>query len=105
MKKKLMLSFIAVIAAAGSLMAQTQAELSTPAGKTKATVTTLTVDAGLHLTEPQRVKTLSIFNEYYTGATTADAATQAKAKRDQQLTELFTPAQMEYFKKSIEAKL
>ncbi len=105
MKKQLMLSFIAVVAAAGSLMAQTSAELSTPAGKTKAAVTKLTMDAGLQLTEAQRVKTIGIFQEYYTAAATPANAAEALTKRDQKLAQVFTAAQMEDFKKRIEAKL
>jgi predicted DsbA family dithiol-disulfide isomerase len=107
MKKKLMLSFIAVVAAASSLMAQTAQEMSTPAGKTKAAVTTMAMS--LNLTETQRVKTLNILAEYYntTGASTATAATTADAtkKRDEQLKQTLSEEQYVSYRKHIESTL
>lgn len=107
MKKKLMLSFIAVVAAAGSLMAQTAQELSTPAGKTKAAVTTLAMK--LNLTEQQRVKALNILTAYYNYAgssTVSSPGVEAAAKkRDEQLKLTLTESQYDTYRKEIEPKL
>jgi uncharacterized protein YlxW (UPF0749 family) len=106
MKKKLMLSFIAVVAAAGSLMAQTTQELSTPAGKTKAAVSTMAIK--LNLTEEQRVNTLNILTEYYNTAvagTSEETVKTAAKKRDDKLKAALTQEQYVSYNKTIESTL
>lgn len=107
MKKKLMLSFIAVVAAAGSLMAQTAQEMNTPAGKTKAAVTTMTLK--LNLSEEQRVNALNILTEYYNSTATAtapsEAVTTAVKKRDDKLKTLLSQEQYVSYSRTIESTL
>jgi len=106
MKKKLMLSFIAVVAAAGSLMAQTTQELSTPAGKTKAAVSTMALK--LNLSEEQRVHALNILAEYYNTAVAGapqETVNTAIKKRDDKLKAALTQEQYVSYRKTIESTL
>jgi hypothetical protein len=96
MKKKLLLSFIAVICAAGTLLAQDAGRdnVNSVDFKTKFAITKMT---DLGLTEPQRVSAIRVFTYYYKQLETNVPKEQAISFRDNKLKNLFTETQMTNF--------
>ncbi len=98
MNKKLLLCCIAIMACAGSLMAQVTA---TPAQKTKAAVTKLSTE--LDITEAQRVKAMRVFDLYYTKkpTTTPNGMAALNTMLDNKLKNILTADQLEAFKQKV----